>query len=70
MLEYIYIYILPDDRENVKLLVAKCNFSFFVYTLCIALFYILSTLLIDATISEFSDIDTYIYIYIYIDIYK
>ena len=32
------------------------QFFFCVYILCIALFYILSTLLIDATISEFSDI--------------
>ena len=39
-----------------KLLVAKCSFFFFVYILCIALFCILSTLLIDATISIFSDI--------------
>ena len=32
------------------------NLVILLYILCIALFYILSTLLIDATISEFSDI--------------
>ena len=63
------VVVLPDDRENVKLLVAKCSFFFCVYILCIALFYILSTLLIDATTSEFSDIYIYIYIYMCVCIY-
>ena len=42
--------VLLEDRENVKLLVAICNFSSVANPgICIALLYVLSTFLIDAT---------------------
>ena len=53
--------VLPDDREDMKQLVAMCSFSSVLNSsVCIALLCVLSTLLIDATTSEHS-----IFIFIY-----